>query len=302
MNKQLILIRYSSLNGLRVLPVLIIPMRKTDVCRKHHAIPFAICHFFIIIICQFFIICNALFYFFCIIICCCHTILRIKLILRCIQIHQLNICPCNRRIINKSIITCLCFFRKFAINVVCHLFNAVAEMNHFTAFTVVCHMIGIRICYFRTAVTMHSCICFQNRNNFFFDIVIFYNAAKLLFYPAADEIIGFIWMIDSHSLIIISKCHVVGKRKFLRTDISDIDNPQIFNTVLICHGKLLPYFWKRCRINPFIGNRRTMIIKMIIQTKTGFSVAVFLDWQCTHISKVIVRQKKNRVIKRSPVF
>ena len=125
-------------------------------------------------------------------------------------------------------------------------------------------MVHLRIHRLRSSQPVDPRIFSQHIGDLRLTCIVFYISPKLLFYPAGEELIRLIFVIRSPALKVISQLHKKGQWKLIRADIPYIGDPQIPYSIIIGHGYLLPYFGKRRRIDPLIGDGTAMIIKMII--------------------------------------
>ena len=100
----------------------------------------------------------------------------------------------------------------------------------------------------------------------------------------------------SPGIKIISQVKEITKRQFLVLDITHIYNPGFAHAVIICHPHLFPYLCKRTRVDPQIGNRSPVVIKMIVHPVAARMILRFLSRKSPHIAKIIIAEHQNIVL------
>ena len=286
--------------GLRIMPSLIIPCNKTCMRGEHHAVPFTASHFLIVIICQFLIPFNLFFHKRIVRICHREFIFCIPVCQCCIKTHQLQIHSRNSRIIYQSVKCILGCLRNLYLQIFCLLHQFCTTLDHALRFIEMRSMVYFRIHRLRSSHAVDPCVFTQYVCDLFFRLFVFDMCAKLLLYPGCQEKVRFIGMAGSHTLEIIGKCHKIGQWQLIRTDITDIYDPEVADAVFIGHRNLFPHFRKRCGIDPLIRNRGTVIIKMIVQPPARLAVFQILSRKGSYISEVIIGEQKDRIVQAIP--
>ena len=156
-------------------------------------------------------------------------------------------------------------------------------------------MISICAHRFRLAVMIHFCILLHDPINCIL-LRLIEPSAKFTFHPVRQIILRRMNPAASPFLIIICEIHKETERILLKFQITDIDDPDIPHTKVICHRHLIPDFRQIRTVHPLIRDRRSVVIKVIIHAKAPAVGAHFLRRKCPHISIVILAEHQRHTV------